>query len=133
MLFRSYNCTITVVSRSDKNFGSFKGLKNLSLGLLENLNSIVKEQSFDIVIQASPNGMGGKSLFSWPQSLFKKDCLYIESVSSPRWTEFLKGALKSGASYITGKQIFYTQAYAQFLWWESLGHFKKSNLVPEAV
>ncbi len=78
----------------------------------------VKDEEFDIIINATPVGMSpnvNESLLSADQ--IKKGSVVMDIVTSPLETKLLKEAKKAGAKTISGERMLLNQALGQFEIW----------------
>lgn len=78
------------------------------------LRKVTTLSDFDTVIQTTSAELltGGSPLFD--SSAFREGMVVLDAVYTPEWTPFLKAAQAAGATCITGREMFLTQAAAQF-------------------
>lgn len=124
-LLKDHAQNIVICCRNQKAFEPFSSFACAHFFPLENLDQLAKLQKFDLIIQSTPNGFGSKMLFPWPDSLFSKETCFIEAVAFPRWTSFLLKAKQAKAQFVSGKTLFFLQAFGQLEFW------KKNSLQPQ--
>jgi shikimate dehydrogenase len=109
---------IWVVNRTGEKLSFFQNTYHVQVDLLNNLKNLFSKEIFDVVINATSVGMLEEESLLDLEDIDPK-ILYLDVVGNPRWTLMLKLAKKKGCRVITGKEMFFRQAFKQWLFFKN--------------
>ncbi len=117
---------LSKVTIFNRNYGKALNLaKNFGVEA-EPLSNYKKLKDFDIIINATPVGMDGKSI-PFPPEVIKKEHFIMDMIYKPLYTPLLKEALKRGASVVNGLPMLIIQGLESEKIW--IGKAPKWNIV----